>query len=514
MLANRDASLPDVELTAELPDELRPAALVTFEEKVRDDAAETLRYFARQGVILKVISGDNPRTVGAVAARRPRRRRPGRRRAELTDDDEELAEAVEANTVFGRVTPHQKRRIVGALQSRGHTVAMTGDGVNDALALKDADIGIAMGNGAPATRAVAQLVLLDSNFATMPGIVAEGRRVIANVERVANLFVTKTVYAVLLAVAVGVARWPYPFLPRHLTVVSSVTIGIPAFLLALAPNAARSRPGFVPRVLRFAIPAGTIVAIATFVAYWLSRDRNHLSLTDSRTTATIVLLAVGLSVLALLARPLTPAAIALVVAMTASVGLLFALPTTRRFYALGLPPGRALGLGRGDLRDRVRGLEGWWMIDQRSRPPEDRTRRFTPRARRPRARAREVSCVSRRPDRSGDRRRRGGGRLHRCRRSRRGGRRALRHRAHEDDVGNHVVVPRVAFADLLVAGLVDDPEEGDVVTRVSLGEIEDLVRLQLRALVGRVDLRILRRARHDAGRERRRLDDVDAAHRR
>ena len=163
-----------------------------------------------------MISGDNPRTVGAVAARVAL---PGAERVvdarELPDDDTELAEVVESNFVFGRVTPHQKRRIVGALQSRGHTVAMTGDGVNDALALKDADIGIAMGNGAAATRAVAQLVLLDSSFASLPGIVAEGRRVIANVERVANLFVTKTVYAVLLACAVGVARWPYPFLPRH-----------------------------------------------------------------------------------------------------------------------------------------------------------------------------------------------------------------------------------------------------------------------------------------------------------
>ena len=135
-------------------------------------------------------------------------------------------------------------------------MAMTGDGVNDALALKDADIGIAMGSGASATRAVAQIVLLDGQFAAMPGVVAEGRRVIANVERVANLFVTKTVYAMLLAIAVGVARWPYPFLPRHLTIISSLTIGIPAFFLALAPNLARYQPGFVWRVLRFAARAG------------------------------------------------------------------------------------------------------------------------------------------------------------------------------------------------------------------------------------------------------------------
>ena len=187
LLATCDSASPSLPLSTELPAGLDPAALVTFEEKVRVDAEETLRYFARQGVILKVISGDNPRTVGAVAARVGL---PGADRLvdarELTDDDDALAEIVEANSVFGRVTPQQKRRIVAALQARGHTVAMTGDGVNDALALKDADIGIAMGNGAAATRAVAQLVLLDSSFATMPGIVAEGRRVIANVERVAE----------------------------------------------------------------------------------------------------------------------------------------------------------------------------------------------------------------------------------------------------------------------------------------------------------------------------------------
>jgi cation-transporting P-type ATPase E len=256
---------------------------------------------------------------------------------------------------------------------------MTGDGVNDALALKDADIGIAMGNGAAATRAVAQLVLLDSSFASLPGIVAEGRRVIANVERVANLFVTKTVYAVLLAFAVGVARWPYPFLPRHLTIVSSVTIGIPAFLLALAPNAARSRLGFVDRVIHFALPAGTIVAISTFVAYWLARNRNHLSLNDSRTTATIVLLAVGLTVLALLARPLTPAAMVLVAAMAAGVGLLFALPVTRKFYSLGLPPAHALVSAAVMAGIGWLALEGWWFIDQRRMPPAERTPHFAPR---------------------------------------------------------------------------------------------------------------------------------------
>ena len=161
-----------------------------------------------------------------------------------------------------------------------------------------------MGSGAPATRAVAQVVLLDGRFASMPGVVAEGRRVIANVERVANLFVTKTFYAMILAIAIGIARWPYPFLPRHLTIVSSLTIGIPAFFLALAPNPRRYVPGFVRRVLLIAGPAGAVAAAATFAAYAVARHYDDLAV--SRTAATITLLIVGLWVLNLLARPITP----------------------------------------------------------------------------------------------------------------------------------------------------------------------------------------------------------------
>ena len=157
-----------------------------------------------------------------------------------------MAEVLEQHSVFGRVTPQQKRAMVGALQSKGHVVAMTGDGVNDALALKDADIGVAMGSGAAATRAVAQLVLLDGKFATLPGVVAEGRRVIANIERSANLFVTKTVYAMLLAIAVVIAGWPYPFLPRHLTIISTFTIGIPGLL----PRAGAELAALHPRLHR------------------------------------------------------------------------------------------------------------------------------------------------------------------------------------------------------------------------------------------------------------------------
>jgi cation-transporting ATPase E len=324
-----------------LPEELEPIALVLLAEKVRPDAADTLAYFADQGVSLKVISGDNPRTVGSVA------RTVGLAGADdvidardLPEDEAELAEVLEQHSVFGRVTPQQKRAMVGALQSKGHVVAMTGDGVNDALALKDADIGVAMGSGAAATRAVAQLVLLDGRFATMPGVVAEGRRVIANIERSANLFVTKTVYAILLAVAVVVTGWRYPFLPRHLTIVSTFTIGIPGFFLALAPNRRRYLPGFLERVVRFCVPAGLVAGTASLVTYAIARYEEHLSLRESRTTTTLVLVAVGLWVLVILARPFTLWKAFLVGSMVGAVALVLVIEPLRDFYALELPDWR------------------------------------------------------------------------------------------------------------------------------------------------------------------------------
>jgi cation-transporting ATPase E len=360
----------------ELPSDLEPVALLVFEENIRPDAADTLEYFSEQGVTLRVISGDNPVTVGAVAAR------VGMEGADdpvdartLPEDVDALADVVESRSVYGRVTPHQKRSMVAALQSRDHVVAMTGDGVNDALALKDADIGIAMGSGAPATRAVAQLVLLDGRFASMPGVVAEGRRVIANVERVANLFITKTVYAVLLAVTVGVFRWPYPFLPRHLTIVSSLTIGIPAFFLALAPNPQRYVPGFIARVGRFAIPAGTVAAIATGASFVYARDVADVPLDVERTVATITLLIVGLYVLSILARPLTPARVLLVGSMVALFLLAVLVPFAQDFFALEPPTGETLVVNLLIAAAACGILEIGWTIVQHRLPQEDRTPR-------------------------------------------------------------------------------------------------------------------------------------------
>ncbi|MGH3247652.1 MAG: HAD-IC family P-type ATPase, partial [Trebonia sp.] len=358
-----------------LPQGLRAAAFVLLAERLRSDAAEAIAYFAAQGVALKVISGDSPLTVGAVAVRAglPGADRPVDAR-DLPEDPGALGRLLEERSVFGRVTPQQKQAMVTALQARGHTVAMTGDGVNDVLALKLADIGIAMGSGAPATRAVAELVLLDSQFATLPGVVAEGRRVTANIERVANLFITKTVWATLLAVAAGVSLLPYPFLPRHLTIIDSLAIGIPSFFLALAPNTRRYVPGFAGRVLRFAIPAGAIIAAAAFTAYAVA-DARGLPLVQQRTAATLVTLFLSLCVLVLLAIPLTWRRIVLVGSVVACFLLLFPLSAVRRFFELQAPNGSlatTLAAALGAVA-----LAGFWVLsrrrDRRQRPDRVKT---------------------------------------------------------------------------------------------------------------------------------------------
>jgi cation-transporting ATPase E len=244
-----------------LPQGLSPVGLVILTERIRPDAPQTLHYFREQGVKIKVISGDNPATVATVAAKAGV---PGSERAvdsRQLPEGEALAELMEANTVFGRVNPDQKYAMVEALQRQGHTVAMTGDGVNDVLALKQADMGIAMGTGTAAAQAVSQLVLVDSRFSTLPGVMAEGRRVTANIERVANLFTTKSVWAAALAISIAVLAVSYPILPRHLSLIDALVIGIPGFFLALAPNKRRYIPGFVYRVARFVIPTGLLAAI-------------------------------------------------------------------------------------------------------------------------------------------------------------------------------------------------------------------------------------------------------------
>jgi cation-transporting ATPase E len=331
---------------ADAPGRVTPVALVVLEQRVRPDARETLDYFASQHVSVKVISGDNAVSVGAVAGSLGLHGETLDAR-ELPTQAEALADTMAEYTTFGRVRPDQKRAMVHALQSRDHTVAMTGDGVNDVLALKDADIGVAMGSGSPASRAVAQIVLLDNKFATLPYVVGEGRRVIGNIERVSNLFLTKTVYSVLLALMVGLAglisHWGhtepllYPFQPIHVTIAAWFTIGIPAFVLSLAPNNERARTGFVRRVMTSALPSGAVVGITTFVSYLLAypgRAGTDVEQTQASTAALITLLIGAVWVLAVVARPYQWWRVGLVAFSAVGYLVIFAWPWAREKFIL------------------------------------------------------------------------------------------------------------------------------------------------------------------------------------
>ena len=321
-----------------LPAELRAVALLVLDQRVRPEAADTLRFFEQQGVTLKVISGDAPLAVSAVAEQvglpRAQATVDGR---ELPTDPTELGRLAESGTVFGRVRPDQKRELVRALSDQGRTVAMTGDGVNDVLAMKEADVGVAMGSGSPAARAVARLVLLDSSFATLPFVVAEGRRVVANIERVATLFLSKTVYSVLLALVVALTALPFPLLPRHITLIAWFTIGIPAAVLALAPNHEPARDGFVRRVLTAAIPGGIAVAVAAYGAYAVARSVIGTGPDDTLLTTTAAFLAlvvVAFDILIDVARPLQPWKVALLVTMIGAMTAVVLIPLGQRLFEL------------------------------------------------------------------------------------------------------------------------------------------------------------------------------------
>ncbi len=315
-----------------------PAALVVLGEHIRRDIVQTLQYFKDQGVAVKVISGDNLHTVAAIA------RSAGISGAELCldgrklpTDTEALSAPVEQNNVFGRVMPEQKRLMINALQRNGHTVAMIGDGVNDILAIKDADLGVAIGSGAGACRAIAQLVLLSDNFAVLPDVIAEGRRVIANIERTANLFISKTTYVFALALAVGVALVPFPFLPRHLTLIGFLTIGTPGLFLSFSRNVSRVQRGFISRVLRFSLPAGGIAAAMTLISYALARQIEPANVELARTASTLTLVGCGFSILVLLARPLTFWRKFFISSLFIILGLILAVPQLRAFFALVFP---------------------------------------------------------------------------------------------------------------------------------------------------------------------------------
>jgi cation-transporting ATPase E len=328
------------------PGTVTPVALVVLEQRVRPDARDTLDYFASQKVSIKVISGDNAVSVGAVAGSLGLEGETMDAR-QLPHENDKLADTLEEYTTFGRVRPDQKRAMVHALQSRGHTVAMTGDGVNDVLALKDADIGVAMGSGSSASRAVAQIVLLDNKFATLPYVVGEGRRVIGNIERVSNLFLTKTVYSVLLAILVGLAGLAskifgsdpllFPFQPIHVTIAAWFTIGIPAFVLSLAPNSERAHPGFVRRVMTAALPSGFVVGVATFISYlaaYQGREATAIQQTQASTAALITLLVTSVWVLAVVARPYEWWRVALVTVSGLAYVVIFSIPVAQKTFML------------------------------------------------------------------------------------------------------------------------------------------------------------------------------------
>lgn len=339
----------------------QPVALVRCSERIREDARKTLEWFREQGVRCRVISGDNPTTVAAVAAKvgLTGERKPVAMDArKLPEDISELAKVLENVDVLGRVLPHQKKAIVQALHAQGHVVAMTGDGVNDTLALKEADLGVAMGNAAPAAKAVAQVVLVDSRFSHLPDVVARGRQVMANMERVAGLFLVKTVYSALISAGVVLLALHFPYLPRHITYIGSLTIGIPAFLLALAPNTRRYIPGFLKRVVRFAVPSGFAIAASVLataviaprvlglnlddvVANNLIASRfivsNAQALATTRSICSVIVFVLGILVLASVAKPLRSWR-GIMVALFAAAGVAGAfIPFTAKFFELHVP---------------------------------------------------------------------------------------------------------------------------------------------------------------------------------
>lgn len=284
------------------PGKLTPLALVLLTNRIRKEAPKTFRYFVEQGVTVKVISGDDPLTVSEVA------RRAGIPNAQEYVDvsqletEEDYYFAVEKYTVFGRVTPEQKKMLIKALKKRKHTVAMTGDGVNDVLALKEADCGIAMASGAQAATQIARIVLLKSDFSDMPGIVNEGRRVINNIQRAATLFLVKNIFSMALALISLFTIWPYPVEPIHLTMISALTIGVPSFFLAMEPNYERVKGRFLLGVLRRALPGGltnifVVLMAQAFMAVF------GMSITEIYPICAAILGIVGLLVLFQTSKP-------------------------------------------------------------------------------------------------------------------------------------------------------------------------------------------------------------------
>jgi len=336
-------------LTMDAAPQLDEPVLIVLRQQLRSDARETLEFFDRQNVDIKVISGDNPDSVAAVARKATDRKLVAVDARTLSDLDEAaFDEEIARANVFGRVSPEQKQQMVESLHRQNRTVAMTGDGVNDVLALKKADIGVAMGSGAPATRSVAQLVLLTNKFSALPRVVAEGRRVIGNIERVAHLFLTKTVYSVVLALVVAVLGIAFPFQPIHVTITGWFTIGIPAFVLSLAPNTERPREGFVQRVLSLAIPSGVLIGgicVAMWMIIYPGADVPEIQRQQAGTAVLVALIIMGLWVLGIVARPLVWWKVLLLVCCVGGYLVIFLVPPFRELLMLHTENLQLMSLG-------------------------------------------------------------------------------------------------------------------------------------------------------------------------
>ena len=290
---------------------------VAIRDQIRPTAPATMEYFREQGVELRVISGDDPRTVSAIAERAGV---PGARAyvdASTLEDEAAIEDAVDRYRVFGRVTPQQKRDLVKALHRRGRTVAMTGDGVNDVLALREADCSVSMASGSAAARNVSEIVLADNDFSHMPEVVAEGRRSINNLQRSASLFLVKTVFTAVLAL-ICIFMPPYPFIPIQMSLISTAVIGIPSFVLALEPNHERIRGNFLANVLARSLPASLAIVCALFAELALGRLLDH-SFAEISTVCMMITVVIGLALIYRISRPLTLLRSTLLVAMSGLV---------------------------------------------------------------------------------------------------------------------------------------------------------------------------------------------------
>jgi cation-transporting P-type ATPase E len=326
---------------ADLEQETPPArGLVLLAERLRGDARSTVEWFASQGVELKVLSGDRPETVASIA-RDAGIGGPAFDASSLPDDPVELRQVVLEHAVFGRISPQDKRRVVECLRDEGRYVAMVGDGVNDVPALKAARLAIAQGSGTQMARAVADVVLVSGEFAAVPAMVAEGRKILRNVQRVAKLFVTKSAFAAFLVLSIGLTPTAYPLLPRQLTLAATLTIGIPAFFLALAPSSGCfSSEGFVRELGRFALPAGTAAGLGVLSSYVFGLNVLGLELVQARTIAVTVLVVVGLYLILALevsGRVRGAAVSSLCLLLLAAYVFVLLVPATRNFFSLALP---------------------------------------------------------------------------------------------------------------------------------------------------------------------------------